>query len=191
MTRSSPRADPHERILDEAARLFIQQGYQGVSMRAIAEAVGVSKAGLYYHFEDKEALFLGVLLSNIEALERLVAEVHDVGDIRSQLRTLLGGIASHMTGRRRIIQLAEQDVVHLSPEAQRAMYGAYRAAFIDPIHAILQRAQARGELRPVDTEQLTRLVLGLAYPLLSRTREEAEAMVDLVLDVFLDGAAAR
>jgi AcrR family transcriptional regulator len=43
-----------ERILDAALELFVAQGYDGTSLRQIAEQLGVTKAALYYHFESKE-----------------------------------------------------------------------------------------------------------------------------------------
>ena len=44
-------------ILEAAKRLFLDQGYQGVSMDQIATAAGVSKLTVYSHFGDKETLF--------------------------------------------------------------------------------------------------------------------------------------
>lgn len=44
-------------ILDAAKRLFVEQGYDGVSMDQIAAAAGVSKLTVYSHFGDKDALF--------------------------------------------------------------------------------------------------------------------------------------
>src|SRR5262245_5268145 len=44
-------------ILDAAREAFIRDGYEGVSMRKLAERVGCSHANLYLHFRDKEALF--------------------------------------------------------------------------------------------------------------------------------------
>src|SRR5262245_48443737 len=44
-------------ILDAAREAFVQEGYEGVSMRQLAERVGCSHANLYLHFKDKEALF--------------------------------------------------------------------------------------------------------------------------------------
>src|SRR5262245_62395544 len=44
-------------ILDAAREAFVRDGYEGVSMRRLAERVGCSHANLYLHFEDKEALF--------------------------------------------------------------------------------------------------------------------------------------
>ena len=59
-TRAKRRALAHdanstrERILDVALDLFVAQGYDGTSLRQIAERLGVTKAALYYHFESKE-----------------------------------------------------------------------------------------------------------------------------------------
>ena len=59
-TRAKRRALAHdanstrERILDVALDLFVAQGYDGTSLRQIAEQLGVTKAALYYHFESKE-----------------------------------------------------------------------------------------------------------------------------------------
>jgi AcrR family transcriptional regulator len=44
-------------ILDAAREAFVRDGYEGVSMRRLAERVGCSHANLYLHFKDKEALF--------------------------------------------------------------------------------------------------------------------------------------
>jgi len=61
LTRSGPGRpkDPAKRdaILAAATTLFLEQGYSGTSMDAIAAAAGVSKLTVYSHFKDKEALF--------------------------------------------------------------------------------------------------------------------------------------
>jgi AcrR family transcriptional regulator len=44
-------------ILDAARAAFVQHGYEGVSMRMLAERVGCTHGNLYVHFKDKEALF--------------------------------------------------------------------------------------------------------------------------------------
>lgn len=53
--------DKHERILTEALKLFAIHGYSGTSLRDIASASDISKAGLLHHFGSKAHLFAEVL----------------------------------------------------------------------------------------------------------------------------------
>jgi AcrR family transcriptional regulator len=63
---ASPEDEPaagtstRERILDVALDLFVNQGYDGTSLREIAERLGVTKAALYYHFEAKEDILMAL-----------------------------------------------------------------------------------------------------------------------------------
>lgn len=57
-----------ERILDVAEELFAQSGLEGVSLRAINSAAGLSPAALHYHFGTKEKLLEAILLRRMPAL---------------------------------------------------------------------------------------------------------------------------
>ena len=50
-----------EGILDRAAALFARHGFEHTSLQAVADAVGLSKAGLLHHFRSKDALHAAVL----------------------------------------------------------------------------------------------------------------------------------
>lgn len=54
------RTDTRQRILDVALDLFTDQGYDGTSLREIAEKLGITKAALYYYFESKEDILLAL-----------------------------------------------------------------------------------------------------------------------------------
>ena len=54
-------ATTRERILEAAQRRFIDQGYDGTSLREIADELGFTKAALYYHFQTKEQIFVALL----------------------------------------------------------------------------------------------------------------------------------
>src|SRR5689334_642970 len=43
-------------VLEHAARIFCEKGYEGASMRDLSRATGMSLAGLYHYFESKEEL---------------------------------------------------------------------------------------------------------------------------------------
>ena len=50
-----------EKIVETALELFSQRGYGGVSVRDIARAVGIRESSLYNHFENKRAIFDGIV----------------------------------------------------------------------------------------------------------------------------------
>jgi len=182
-----------ERILEGATHLFVTQGYHRISMREIAEAVGVSKAGLYYHFKDKEDLLLAILTAYLDNIERLLDGVQQAGgSTRSQVTGLMHAIFAQAPEQRAIIRLASQEMVQLSQEA-RARFGLiYHQKFIAQIEAILQRGMNRGELRPMDVHLAAWILLGMMYPFFYPAHASElgapAAAIDLMLQVFFDGA---
>ncbi|MGH8596504.1 MAG: TetR family transcriptional regulator, partial [Gammaproteobacteria bacterium] len=48
-------------LIDAAMDLFASYGYRGTSLARIAQAAGVTKGALYWHFADKEEFFLAVV----------------------------------------------------------------------------------------------------------------------------------
>ncbi|WP_062135648.1 TetR/AcrR family transcriptional regulator [Demequina aestuarii] len=74
-TVASPdrRARPHgkpavgrDRVLASAARLFVEQGYAATTTRQISAAVGIKQPSLYYHFPNKAAILVELLVATAE-----------------------------------------------------------------------------------------------------------------------------
>ncbi|MFC0038950.1 TetR/AcrR family transcriptional regulator [Actinomadura rayongensis] len=81
-------ADPRERIIETATRLFAALGYDGTSTRLIAATAGLNVATVAYHVGGKRDLYLTVMERAHQA-ERAVLEAHDgVADVPG-LRRLL------------------------------------------------------------------------------------------------------
>ena len=49
------KTETHERIIPAAMKIFLEKGFEKATMREIAEEAGITAAGLYRHFVDKEA----------------------------------------------------------------------------------------------------------------------------------------
>jgi TetR/AcrR family transcriptional regulator, mexJK operon transcriptional repressor len=62
-------------IREAAARLFLDQGYQGTSMDDIAAAAGVSKQTIYTHFTSKEQLFGELVLGNADRVSQFLDRI--------------------------------------------------------------------------------------------------------------------
>jgi AcrR family transcriptional regulator len=76
--RAAPRASPraHNRlpqILDEAAKLFREKGFQATSVRDIVRAVDMLPGSLYYHFAAKEDLLVAVYAEGVRRITDAVA----------------------------------------------------------------------------------------------------------------------
>src|SRR5215813_136121 len=55
--REREKSETRDKILDAARELFVAEGYEGVSMRKVAEKIEYSPTAIYLHFADKEELF--------------------------------------------------------------------------------------------------------------------------------------
>lgn len=78
MSSETPPLQTQERILDAARKLLVETGIEGLSMRKVGLAAGISAAAIYRHFEDKDALlsaairegarvFVGYLVESLQA----------------------------------------------------------------------------------------------------------------------------
>src|ERR1700747_187689 len=55
--RGREKSETRDKILDAARELFVAEGYEGVSMRKVAEKIEYSPTAIYVHFADKNELF--------------------------------------------------------------------------------------------------------------------------------------
>jgi len=185
-----------ERILAEATRLFEANGYKGISMREIAAACHISKPGLYYHFKDKEDLFLAILRENLNQLEQVVrAAAQSTTNTREIVLAVAAAIFTLPAEYRAVIRLASQEMSHLGEGARRDFGLLYREKFLRPLEVILAEGVQRGVLREVDPGQALWLLLGMMYPFLSSSGDRrlmgVEETAALITQTFFDGMGVR
>ncbi len=78
--------DAADIILEAAEKLFAEKGYDGVSMRLVAESAAVSKASVFHHFSSKQELYSVVLKRASLEFNSLISELDsESGDLRSRL----------------------------------------------------------------------------------------------------------
>ena len=69
--REREKSETREKILDAARELFVTEGYDGVSMRKVAEKIEYSPTAIYVHFADKEELFRELCHQDYAALAQV------------------------------------------------------------------------------------------------------------------------
>ena len=197
MTQHGSIGEPkhmRQEILTTARALFIEQGYRGLSMSVLARAVGVSKAALYYHYQDKEELFLAVLNELLNEIEVLIdAAVGGQTTSREKIQALVHTILAWPQEQRAAIRLASQEMAQISSPARKRFHRDYHEKFIGKIQAVIEQGIQKGELRPLNPALATWSLLGMMYPYFfpahaTELPPPAEVIDHLVL-IYLDGLA--
>src|SRR2546429_6208448 len=86
-----PRLDARRaEICRAAAQIFRDRGYDATSVSDIARALGITKAGLYYYFESKEALLLEITNYGLDRVrDEVIVPLRSVRDPEERLRHLV------------------------------------------------------------------------------------------------------
>ena len=183
-----------ERILTTATQLFVERGYDGVAMREISEACGITKAALYYHFTGKADLLDAICTGYLDDISQVVAASAERAEgPEAQLRWLVHRLFELPPRRRAIMRLAMNDVPKLDPEQRDAFTLAYHARFIDPLRQLIASGTAAGDLRPLGPATVVWLLLGMLYPFFSPAGDrgaQSPQVVDTLLDVLFNGLRA-
>lgn len=182
-------ARAHADVLDAAAALFAERGLDATSMDAIAESSGVSKATIYKHWPDKDALCLEVM-ARIHGADVKELPDFDSGDLRADLIEILSQQPPPQYA-----GLRQRIMPHLIAYASRnPKFGhAWRMLVLNPPRTQLTRVLERGVARGLLSSSLStelgvsvlfgslfyRYVVKLAEP------EKPDPMREQIVDTFL------
>lgn len=199
-TRSAHTAEQQPRssrarIVERSLELFSARGYNGVSMNDIAQAVGITKAALYYHFDDKESLFLEVIRTKTATLtgelEQIIAAP---GELESLLRNVARYLLDDGLGEYRQLQ---SDLLTVVPEDRRREAMKETRELLYRLIPRIREEQMAGRLDPsIDLDdavplffsmiggQIRRFALGSDE--LQRT-DSNQHLADLIVRIWLYG----
>lgn len=187
----------HALLLDVALRLFVERGYDGVSMQEIATAANMTKGSPYYHFKGKEDLFLQTLKSAVLRLNQQILESLEESDVLEE--RLVAGLTCMLLNSepgmirmledfrslfspRNIELLAEEDMPPV------VMQNAYRRVFEDAGDSIRVDPEAAAET--LLTLQLGLMNIKILHPDAQSRRlsgAEANRIATQAIDHFLRG----
>ncbi len=106
-------SDTKQRILDVALDLFTEQGYDGTSLREIAEQLGVTKAAIYYHFESKEDILMALHMRLHDFGKDALVRIGEAPVTLALWEELLDDIVGEMLGQRKIFLMHERNQASL------------------------------------------------------------------------------
>ncbi len=86
--RERQKAETRQAILDAARELFVADGIEATTMRAIALKIGYTPTAIYHHFRDKEALIEELCVADFSALGQAMHKIGRIEDPVERLRRL-------------------------------------------------------------------------------------------------------
>ncbi len=139
-------------ILLAAAKLFLEHGYEPVSMDAIAAAADVSKRTVYSYFDSKTALFSSILLAHCNSMGGIALPDHFAGHDPRKVLTEFGRVFLKMITSPRAVAMQRvifREVDRL-PEVGRIFFQNGPQRHITKLAEYLKQADAEGKLKVGD-----------------------------------------
>ncbi len=194
---TEPTSEARERVLDAAEILFSERGYAAVTLRDVAQAVGIRQASLYHHMpEGKTQLYVAVMERGLArhraGLERAMREAGD--DLEAKLRAAAAWMLSQPP--MNLSRMARSDFPAIGEAATYRLSNAAYTALWLPLMTMLDSAKARGEATMHDAA----VVVGAFLAVVDGVRDAGggaipvrpyTVMADEIITVLLDGLRPR
>ena len=193
--RHDEAVDPKTRrqaILETAARVICERGYEGASIQDIAEATGLTKAGLYHYIRSKEHLLLDIQNYGMDVFEeQVLAQVIAIPDPLARLRACMDRnilLVTHGWSKEVTIILHEHAT--LTGEA-RTHINARKRRYVRFLESSFAEAVRARKIRPVNPKVAAFAFLGMVLWIYKWFRPDgaisAEELSKEMQDLFFGG----
>lgn len=194
---SEPAAEApvRERLLAAALELFNTRGYAATTVREIVEAAGVTKPVLYYHFQNKEGIYLHLMQRGFEDFEETVrSSLARPGSAVDRLRAFCTECYRLFERHEAAVRLMYAIYYGPPQGAPHFDFEEHHRHFEAAIRQIVQDGIAEGSFRDGDVEAMTWTLVGAFNIVLELKlcppRELPADLLDRVLDVVLVSVVA-
>ncbi|MFZ1382263.1 MAG: TetR/AcrR family transcriptional regulator [Scrofimicrobium sp.] len=188
---SYPKGDAkREEILERSLSVIAEQGFNGTSVKALAEAVGLSKAGLMHYFDSKEELFTAIIRKRDEVDQyRLVASI----DTFEEMREAYVALVRHNAQVPGLVQLFS----YLSVQAANPEHPAHdyflwrstgmRALWLYAINRWKQTGQIRNDIDPESAARIIQATTdGMQLQWMIEPEVDMAKSVEVLLSLLAD-----
>jgi AcrR family transcriptional regulator len=171
--RRTPLRDTRNDIFLAAAELFSARGFDGVGVDDIAHVARLNKAMIYYHFEDKLALYREVVRDMLRSVGTLVADIADQPlPPADRLTTFIASMVRLADDRPWFPPLMLREISEGAPRLDPETLALMKTVFL-AFHRILADGQKAGVFRTINPILAYLSVIGPL--LLNAARERAAA----------------
>lgn len=152
-----------EQVLRAAEEIFAEKGFDGATMKDIAEGVGVKAPALYNHFASKEDIYNSVISeSYVQLQEKVLGPIAKAPDLREKLRLLVDLLVDFWAEHPRLPRIYAQEVLRGSDLVFAELVPNYMAPlFAGIVKALDDKDMEEHGFRRVDMPQLVYNIFGV------------------------------
>ena len=144
-----------------AAEIMCQKGYEATSMNDIAEAAGLTKAGIYHYIRGKEDLLFEIMNYAMDVVDQgIIAHASQVEDAEQRLRDIIERHARSVLEGVGALTIVLEEMTALTP-AHRRVITARKRAYFEFIRGTLEQLAREGKLREVNPTIAAFSLLGM------------------------------
>jgi TetR/AcrR family transcriptional regulator, cholesterol catabolism regulator len=133
-----------------AAKMILQKGYDGTSVSNIADALGITKAGLYHYIGGKTEMLYEIMKFGLEELsQEVMTPARAIEDPEERLRFIISAHARIVAEGEGAVTILVDEARALSP-AQNRRVTRLKRAYLDFLKETLGELKAAGKLRNVN-----------------------------------------
>jgi AcrR family transcriptional regulator len=153
--------DRAQEIFLTAAQIFFTKGYNSTSLNDIADALNMTKAGLYYYVESKQELLYQIVKLGLDNVKNEVLDpAHEILDPEERLRFIIYNHSRLTAGGNHAVIIISHEINSLS-FYQREETLKRRRAYFDFIRNTLDELKQKGKLQDIDITTATFTTIGM------------------------------
>ncbi len=133
-----------------AAKIILEKGYDATSVSDIADALGITKAGLYHYIRGKTELLYDIMRYGLEELDReVLVPANAIEDAEERLRFVITRHARLVTRGDGAVTILVDEARALTP-AQNRKVTLMKRRYLEVLRSTLDELRQQGKLRDVD-----------------------------------------
>lgn len=194
--RRSPGRPPfhdnqRDRVIACAAELFAREGFENVGMERLADAVGISKAGIYHYFRAKHEILDAIVVTTLDGLaDAVTAAVDEARTPRQRFASFMTAHAAYFEANYWAFTAMLVGFGGIRSPAMRGAVVEQRDRYESLLRQIIADGIQSGDFRPVDLGTASRAALSMLNWMVrwfdpsgpERATDLATAYVELLLD---------
>lgn len=180
-----------EQIYRVAARIFCEKGFDAASMSDIAEAVGITKAGIYHYIPGgKKDLLYAIMSYGMDRLEgEVIIPARQIPDAEARLRAMVANHAriilqGSTPNGHNPVTILNDEIAGLTPVQRRKIIQRKRV-YLDLLRETLEELHAENKLKDVDPTVASFSIFGMLLWLSRWYRPEGRLTQQQVIDEAL------